>query len=120
MEPLGDKLVRLTATIENDGFLPTNVTQKAVEHNLAKQVLVKLKLEKAEIISGKARTKIGHIKGNVPATRSSFGRYDINAPKNEKTLEWLIRVTGSGAFANLTVVSQKAGTSSQKIALEDK
>lgn len=119
-EPLGDKLVRLTATVENDGFLPTNVTQKAVEHHLAKEVLVKLKLEKAEIISGKAKTKIGHIKGNVPATRSMFGRYEIDARKNEKTLEWLIRVTGSGASANLTVVSQKAGTASKRIALEDK
>jgi hypothetical protein len=117
---LGDKLIRLTATVENEGFLPTNVTQKAIEHYLAKPVRVELALDKAELLSGKAKAEIGHIKGNAPAERSTFGRGDGEAPQNIKTVEWLIRVTGKSASANLTVVSQKAGTTSKKIALETK
>jgi hypothetical protein len=119
-EDLGDKLFRLTATIANEGYLPTNVTQKAIQHNLAKPLRVKLELVKAEIISGEAKTEIGHIKGNAPPARGMFGRPSGDAPQNTKTVEWIIRVEEKGASANLTVVSQKAGTTSKKVALEAK
>jgi hypothetical protein len=49
-----------------------------------------------------------------------FGRPSGDAPQNTKTVEWIIRVEGKGASANLTVVSQKAGTASKKVALETK
>jgi hypothetical protein len=119
-EDLGDKLFRLTATIENEGYLPTNVTQKAIQHNLVKPTVVKLELVRAEILSGEAKTDIGHIRGNAPAARGVFGRPSGDAPQNTKTVEWILRVEGKGASANLTVVSQKAGTASKRIALETK
>jgi len=31
----GDRLFKVTAVIENQGFLPTNVTQKAIQNRLA-------------------------------------------------------------------------------------
>ncbi len=119
IDDLGDKLLRLTVTVENEGLLPTNVTQKAIQHGLAKPVLVKLKLDKAELLSGKAKTDIGHIKGFAPAERAMFGR-GSDKPENFKTVEYLIKIEGKGATADLTVVSQKAGTTSKKIDLDAK
>jgi murein tripeptide amidase MpaA len=118
-EDLGDKLIRLTATIENESFLPTYVTQKAIEHKLAKPVLVTLSLDKAELLSGKPKTEIGHIKGLAPAEASLFGRGG-ETRENFKSVEWLIRVKGNGASANVTVVAQKAGTASKQVVLEAK
>ncbi|MDH5715457.1 MAG: M14 family metallopeptidase, partial [Candidatus Aminicenantes bacterium] len=114
---LGDKLIRVTATVENEGFLPTNVTEKALQNKLAKPLVVKLELEEAELLCGDAKTEIGHIKGNSPPAATMFGLPGGAAPQNEKTVQWLVRVKGSGASAKITVISQKAGTASTQVSL---
>ena len=81
---LGDRLVRVTAVIQNDGFLPTNVTQKAVEHRIAKPVEVRLDLDKAELIAGRERTDVGHIDGNGRRRRHPAGA----AQSNEISARW--------------------------------
>lgn len=114
-ESLGDKLFRIKATVENTGFLPTNVTQKAVQNRRAKPVVAKLELDKADLLCGKDKTEIGHIKGNALPARTMFMLPRGTAPQNKKTVEWLIRVKGKGASARITFVSQKAGTVSRQI-----
>ncbi|TKJ31942.1 carboxypeptidase [bacterium (candidate division B38) B3_B38] len=116
-DPLGDRLIRVTVAIENEGFLPTNVTEKAIQNKLAKPVVVKLELEEAELLCGDAKTEIGHIKGNSPPARTMFGLPGGAAPQNEKTVQWLVRVKGSRASAKITVISQKAGTASRQVSL---
>jgi hypothetical protein len=118
IESLGDNLLRLRAIIENEGFLPTNVTEKAIQHELAKPVVVELELERAELLSGETKTEIGHIGGNAPGPSTMFGGPSGAGAGNTKTVEWLVRVTGRGASANLTAVSRRAGTTSTTIALE--
>ncbi len=115
---MGDRIVRLRAVIKNDGYLPTNVTQKAVQHRLAKTVEVRLELDKAELISGRERTDVGHIDGNGPAAGGGGGRGGGEGARNQRTLEWVIRVKGDGASASVTASSERAGSATRKVAIQ--
>ena len=106
---MGDGIFRLTATIRNVGFLPTNVTQKAVQNGIAKPVAVKLVCEGAEILCGESECDIGHIPGDTPARSSSRVRGAMN-PVNQKTVKWLIRTKENNVTAEVTASSEKAGT----------
>lgn len=115
---LGDRLFRITALIRNDGYLPTNVTQKAVEHRIARPVLVRLALEGAELLSGKERTDIGHIEGNGPPPAGQFGAPSGQGPRNQRTVDWLVRVKAQGAAASVTASAERAGTASRRVDLK--
>ncbi len=117
-EDLGDRLLKVTATIENVGYLPTNVTQKAIQNRIAKTVTVELELEGAELLFGKAKTDVGHIKGNAVQPAPTWR--DRSFVDNTATAEWLIRLKGKKASANLKAVSQKAGTATKTVALQVK
>ena len=118
-EPLGDRLLKVKAKIVNEGFLPTNITQKAIQNRIAKPVIVKLELKGAEILSGEAKTEIGHIKGNALLAGSSFSS-PRGTVENYKEVEWLVRLERNRASATVTAVSQKAGTTSKKVDLQAK
>jgi hypothetical protein len=117
-EDLGDKLFRITAKVANTGYLPTNVTQKAIENDLAKPVEAKLELKGAELLCGKDATELGHIKGTYPALPERAGSFRATEAENEQTVEWLVRVKEKGATATVTFQSQKAGTISKEVSLQ--
>jgi len=114
--PLGADLFKVVAVVENEGFLPTNVTQKAIENRIAKPVIVNIELENAELLGGEEKVEIGHLKGNAPDTRIAQ-RDNGTARKNQRTIEWVVRSGGDGASVKITAVSQKAGTASKKVPL---
>jgi murein tripeptide amidase MpaA len=118
--PLGDRLFRVLATVENEGYLPTNVTQKAIDHRLAKTVKARLELEDGEILSGGTTVDLGHIAGNDPAVSSSpFTRGGAAAgAANQRVAQWLVRVKGKTANAVVKAVSEKAGTASTAVTLK--
>lgn len=107
-EDLGSDLFRLTARIVNEGYLPTNVTQKAIENRLAKPVIVKIKLEGGELLFGKPEVELGHIPGR-----------DAPFPQNKKTVQWLIRGKKKDLQAEVAVESQKAGKTRKKISFDN-
>ncbi len=113
---LADNLFRLKVTVENEGFLPTNVTQKAILNKVAKPVRVKLELEKAESLMGNGETEIGHIKGLSPLGVDTTGRR-ATPLENTKTVEFLVRANGAGAKAKIIAISEKAGTKTKKVDL---
>jgi murein tripeptide amidase MpaA len=118
--PLGDRLFRVLATVENEGYLPTNVTQKAIDHRLAKTVKARLVLEDGEILSGGTTVDLGHIPGNNPAVSSSpFPRGEAGAgAANQRVAQWLVRVKGKTANAVVKAASEKAGTASAAVSLK--
>lgn len=94
---------RVTAKVQNQGYLPTNVTQQAILNKTAKTVRVSISLDGADLVFGDEIMDIGHLQGNrsLPVT-----------------VEWLIKVTARRG-ANLTVksVSEKGGTDTETIIL---
>ena len=111
-EVKADKLeagfVKITASVRNTGYLPTNVTRHAVNNETAVPVKVYLKLSGAELISGKPAAELGHLAGNTPRSESPV-----------KEIEWVVRISGSDrASAEITAVSEKAGTVLRAISLK--
>ncbi len=117
-ESLGDNLFLLTATIMNEGYLPTNVTQKAIDNRLAKPVLATIKLEGAELLIGEPEVDLGHIPGNSPASFSRFSSRRSDLPRNIKTVKWLVRANREGSKAEIFIESQKAGKTKREIFLQ--
>lgn len=106
-ENLEAGFVRITASVRNMGFLPTNVTQHAVKNETAKPVKVFLSLNGAEMVGGKKEQELGYLSGNTPRSVSPV-----------KNLEWVIRTTReSGTSFEIKVVSEKGGTVKKKVAL---
>ncbi|HET8632423.1 MAG TPA: M14 family metallopeptidase [Thermomicrobiales bacterium] len=110
VEPLGGDLYIVRATIENDGYLPTNLTQKAVNQRVAQPVTVEL--SGGEILMGDRRQTLGHLEGRAQAAGPSFG---MQLVQNEKRAEWLVQGRGP---VTLTAKSEKGGTVTRELKVE--
>jgi hypothetical protein len=107
---LGGGLHRIEATVENEGMLPTHMTERALKAHLAKPVRATLKLEGGEVVDGAATRSLGHI----PGTRGLRG--GAMPAANRRSVSWVVKA-GSGAKALLEVASEKGGTVRQTLVL---
>jgi hypothetical protein len=101
--------IKISAGIQNQGFLPTNVTQQAIKNQTAKPVKVTLSLEGAEMVMGKEVVDLGHLPGHTSLQ-----------PSPVRTVEWMIRIKGASTpQAVIKVESEKGGTHTRKISLRN-
>jgi hypothetical protein len=64
IEELGEGIYKIRMTVENQGFLPTNISEHAIKMGKAKGVKAKIQLpEGTELISGDKYVELGHIEG---------------------------------------------------------
>ncbi len=107
-EELAPRLRKLTLVLENTGFLPTNVTQIALDRRLVRPVIVDLTVPRgAELLIGKQRTEIGHLAGTGILDEWESSRWtDGLSRRNRARVEWLVR--GAGPLA-VEVKSERAG-----------
>jgi hypothetical protein len=99
---------KVTAHIQNQGYLPTNVSQHAIDNRTAKPVRVFLELKGATLFSGKKAVDLGHLSGTTP-----------RSPSPVQKVEWVIEKTGSGTpQAVVKAISEKAGTDSKTVTLK--
>jgi hypothetical protein len=108
---VGSGVVKVVARVENEGYLPTNITQRALEAEVAVPVRAVVEMSDAELVAGDLRTDLGHIAG-LRDTQGSTGRAD-----SHRTLEYVLRITGSDPTLTLTVVSEKGGVATQVVEL---
>ncbi|MEQ8686560.1 MAG: M14 family metallopeptidase [Imperialibacter sp.] len=101
------KLVKVSLTVENDGYLPTNITERAIELEIAKPVRAIVELSGAELISGKMRTDLGNL----------AGRRDGESAERAKTVEYLFKVTSSAPKVTITIDSEKGGKVRREVGL---
>lgn len=101
------KVYKLDLAIENEGYLPTNISKRALEMDIAKPVRAILELKDAELISGKSRTDLGHLKG----------RRDGEGPAGQ-AIGYVIKVVGKNPTATITIQSEKGGTTRKEISLK--
>jgi hypothetical protein len=99
---------KVTAQIQNQGFLPTNVTQQAIKNLTAKTVKAEISLDNAGLVVGKETVDLGHLAGNTP-----------RSPSGIKTVEWMVKAGPRGTpKATVKVVSEKAGTHAEEVVLK--
>lgn len=96
VESIGDGIRRVTATVENIGFLPTSVLRTAEKLPWNSPVQAKIALgPDATLLSGNAVIEVGHLSGWAPDAMFSspvFARTTTERPR--KRVEWLVRGTG--------------------------
>ncbi len=104
---------RISATIENQGLLPTNVTEQAIRAGIARPVTAKIDLGPGvSLVSGSPTATLGHLGGTPPVVKEyTFGSQAFGGA-NRRTAEWI--VSGKGEVT-VTVVSQKAGTHATRV-----
>lgn len=114
--PLGGGVYRVEATVENDGYLPTNVTARAVKAELAKPVRAHLAVKNAELADGRHEQNLG----NLPGTRALRGPGFFgggSASANRRSVSWVVKTKGADASVDVEIVSEKGGTERRTLAL---
>ena len=107
MERLADDLFKLSVVVANDGFLPTHLTQRALEHETAGQVEIELSADVAEIVMGAAKQSIGHLAGRDERT-ATWSPWMRQWSDSSAKVEWLLRAT-AGTSVTISASAQKAG-----------
>lgn len=116
-KPISEQIFRIKVTVQNTGFIPTNVTQKAVELRIAKPVVTELRCGKdVELISGPRRVEVGHLEGRSDRLVSTRIAVQVE-DRSKKIVEWLIKLTRLPSKVDLVVISEKGGRDQTQIKL---
>ncbi|HZG34811.1 MAG TPA: M14 family metallopeptidase, partial [Gaiellaceae bacterium] len=107
--PVGDGAHRLLVVLENAGWLPTNVTQKALDRNAVQPIEVTLELPGgARLATGKEREEVGQLDGRVEHRSVTWWGLD-HSTKNRIKLEWVVEAA-AGTRVSVVARHQRAGT----------
>ncbi len=111
----GAHLIRLV--LENTGWLPTNVTEKAVERKIVRPVEVELTLpDGTSIRGGERKTEAGQLTGRHMKT-NMLG-WGVEDPTTDRVkLEWVIEAP-DGAVVGIEARHERAGTVRSSVTLE--
>ena len=112
---LGGGIYEIRATVGNLGYLPTNLTELA--RSLKLNDPVKVRIDGAALLSGKAEEELGDLEG-YSATRLSFhgNPSTMFKAKARKSVCWLIRAK-PGDRVTVKASQSKAGTAEQSLLL---
>jgi murein tripeptide amidase MpaA len=110
-EELSPGLRRLELTVENTGYLPTNVTRIAADKKLVKPVEAEITLsEGASLVSGEAEVELGHLAGRstLLGNRWKNPAFFEGLPSDyARRVVWVVR--GEGPIG-IEVRAERAGT----------
>jgi murein tripeptide amidase MpaA len=96
VEAVGPGVSRVRLVLQNTGWLPTHVTEKAVERRAVRPLEVELTLpEGATLLSGDPKVELGQLEGRVHK-RSSLGWWADDATSDRAKAEWVIEAPQGG------------------------
>ncbi|MFC1564566.1 M14 family metallopeptidase, partial [candidate division KSB1 bacterium] len=92
---------RIEIELSNTGYLPTNLTDRAIAAELIDPVYAEISLTGAEIKEPGRKITAGHLSGS----------WDHPEPKgpNSKKVEWIVTKNAQRAFFTIKAVSEKGG-----------
>jgi murein tripeptide amidase MpaA len=117
VEPLGSDRWLVRLVVENTGWLPTSVTEKAVERKAVRPLEAELTLpDGGKVIGGERKVELGQLEGRVHR-RSLLWWASDDATSDRAKAEWVVEAP---AGSSLTVVArhQRAGTVRRDLSLE--
>lgn len=118
-QPVGgegqERFFKVQVTVQNQGYLPTSVSDQAVAVKATKPIEVSVTTgDGVELVAGKDKEEIGQLEGRV----GNFGAYFFGgSPKTERRLEWLFKAGRGNGQVTVVVRSERAGTISRQIEL---
>ncbi len=88
--PLSEGVWRLRLVVDNEGWLPTYVTKKALERKACRGVIAELELpEGAALQTGKTRTDLGQLEGRAYQSAAGFG-WVADTTSHRAKAEWVV------------------------------
>ena len=98
VEPLGHERFLVRLVLENTGWLPTYVTQKALDRQSVRALEVQLTLpEGASVVAGELRTEAGQLEGRVHLRSALWWGTDQGTSDRTK-LEWVVEAPSGGTL----------------------
>lgn len=113
---LGDDIYRVRLVVDNTGWLPTYVTQKALEKKLVRGCICEIELPVgATLEAGKPREELEQLEGR--AYKSSAPTRRQGDPTQDRAkVEWVIRAT-EGGTVKLSARHERAGVVRTEVTL---
>jgi len=109
VDAVGEGRYKVQLVLQNTGWLPTNVTQKAVERKAVRPLEVELTLpEGAEVVVGERKVEAGQLEGRVHKRSVLWWGGDDSTADLTK-LEWVIESPGGGELG-IEARHERAGT----------
>ena len=115
---ISQDIYRVEAQIQNTGFLPTNVTQVAINIKLAKPVIAELKLpEGVELVTGHEKKELGHMDGRSAKLLLPRVVGGEVIDRSKRQVEWVVK---GKPGSKVTVVARcpRAGVNRETITLQ--
>jgi hypothetical protein len=113
-EALGAGLYKLTAVVKNEGYLPTYMTQRALERQTAGSIVVRL-AGADEVVMGGTEQDIGHLAGR-DERKATWSPWLPMWGATTRTVEWLVRAP-AGTRLTITASASRAGTKRTEVVL---
>jgi murein tripeptide amidase MpaA len=115
-ERLGDTAFLVRLVLQNSGWLPTSVTDKAVERAAVRGIEIELDLpDGARVIAGEVKTDAGQLQGRVDKRSTTWWGNDESTGDLTK-LEWVIEAT-AGTEIGIEARHERAGTQRRRVTL---
>jgi murein tripeptide amidase MpaA len=116
VERLGESSFLLRLVLQNSGWLPTNVTEKAIERKTARAIEVELDLpEGARLVGGDLKTDAGQLKGRFDKRSTTWWGNDESTGDLVK-LEWVLEAPSSTEIG-VEARHERAGTIRRRLTL---
>ena len=109
LEAVGADLFKVTAVVSNHGYLPTNLSDVAVENGVAKPVTVSLAGDGAELVMNPKTVEVGHLAGRNER-KYLWSPWGQQWSPVTKKVEWLVKAATPDAAVAVTAFSEKGGT----------
>jgi murein tripeptide amidase MpaA len=103
---VGDSAWRVRFAVQNAGWLPTNVTQKAVERRAVRPIEVEIQVPKGADVVGDKTVEIGQLEGRALRRSSVGGAMDGTTDIGKA--DWVVRAE-PGTEIGLVARHQRAG-----------
>jgi murein tripeptide amidase MpaA len=116
-EPVGEGAHRLRLVVQNSGWLPTNVSKKALDQKAVRPLEAELELpDGARLAAGEARRELGQLTGR-PSAVSMLGWDAGHEPSSERVLvEWVVEAP-AGTTVRATARHPRAGVARAELTL---
>ena len=117
VESLGSDTYRLQVVVQNQGYLPTYVTKKALERKVCRPIQAELHLpSEVKLVSGKIRQGCGQLEGIAYKPDSPVWR--VGDPTDDRIkLVWVVQGP-VGTAIDLTIKAERAGAVHLSLVLE--
>lgn len=113
---LGDDTYRVRLVVHNTGWLPTYVTQKALEKKLVRGCICEIELPVgATLETGKPREELGQLEGRAYKP-SAPTRRQGDSTQDRAKLEWVVRAP-QGSTVKLLAGHERAGVVRTEVTL---